>query len=318
MDTEGAGGAPDREPPADAASPIPLEAIAGDGPTGTGPEPAPGPAAGTEPAAEPAAEPGTEPAAGSVAVGGEVGPAWVEHVPEKHGRSWRVLVLVAAAVVVAIGAGIVANLPPADPGLAAAEEIFGDLPADVREQLAREMIDVAGDRFDGMTSAEVTEASARLTRAGFSRLSDEDLLRRLELQTLALERASTADCATFLRHALTAPTEIDLEAVTAILDELEEDELVEWYRLGVRAMTAEIQGTPPKRTVGDDAFFAALDPISSAWTVDELALIQAVGADPTGSTDADVCTFGDLLYGRVDQLSRDQQAVVALYDIAVP
>ena len=86
----------------------------------------------------------------------------------------------------------------------------------------------------------------------------------------------------------------------------------------VVTVRSEPDKTPDRRSVSDEEFFIAIEPIQASWTDDEIALIQEVSADPRGSTDADLCAFGHYLYGRLDLLSHSQRAVLALYDISPP
>ncbi|HEX5589711.1 MAG TPA: hypothetical protein VFX65_05430 [Candidatus Limnocylindrales bacterium] len=227
---------------------------------------------------------------------------------------WTRLLVGVLAAILAFAAFQALNRPEPDADTARLEAMFEGLPADVRDEIAGDLETLVGDRFDGLTSEEVVEEGARLTRSGLARLDDESLVRRLELQTLALGRVPTADCAAFMRGGF-AGGSVDTGIATRVLTALDEDELIEWYRITARAMRAELEGMPARRSVTEPEFQAAFAPIAATWSPDEVELVELVSADPVGVTDDQMCRFVDLVYGRIDVLDRDQLAVVSLYDI---
>lgn len=272
------------------------------------PEEAPGPARAT-PTANPEA-------AREVAQASDAGSAPPPPHPPARARRvpWTLFVVGVLAAIVAFAAFQALNRPEPDSDTARLEAMFEGLPPDVRDEIAGDLEALIGDRFDELATDDVVEEGARLTRSGLARLDDESLVRRLELQTLALGRVPVADCAAFMRGGF-AGGSADTGIATRVISALDQNELVEWYRITARAMRAELEGAPARRSVTEPDFQAAFAPIAATWSPDEVELVELVSADPAGVTDDEMCRFVDLVYGRIDVLDREQLAIVSLYDI---
>jgi hypothetical protein len=258
------------------------------------------------------------------------GPGEAGSSDEPEGRTRTaglfVVVLVVAILGAAAGSAIVGAVlswrdaaSAVDPELAAiADQVYAGLPPGTRQELAAELERLMGDRLEGKTPRQIATEVAEATRLGLARLDDATLVRRLELQATALERASTAGCAAFMRMAFGGTSALDLSVAAQVVLQLSEAELNEWYALSLDGLRAELDGTPPRRSVSDDQFLTAFAPISERWTAADVALINAVTNDPASATDADACRMATLVYGDLELLSPGARAIVALYDINPP
>jgi hypothetical protein len=249
--------------------------------------------------------------------------------PEPESRTRTAGLFVVVLVVAILGAGAGAAIvgligagnagPTIDPQMAdLADKVYAGLPPDARRDLATELERLLGDRVAGKTPTQIATEAALATARGFARLDDATLVRRLELQTTALDRATTRACAAFMRMAFGGVTAFDLSVAAELVLQLDESELTEWYRLSLDAIRAELNGTPARRSVTDDEFFAAFTPISDRWSAADIALINAVTSSPATATDEDVCRVAKLVYGDLGILTPADRAVIALYDINPP
>lgn len=152
-----------------------------------GPDPTmPAPSPESPPGVAPTPDAGPEPPAPST-------------LPRARRAPWSLLVVGVLAAIVALAGFQALNRAEPDSDTARLEAMFEGLPSDVRDEITDDLDALIGDRFDGLTREEVVEEGARLSRSGLARLDDEALIRRLELQTLALGRVPVADCAAFMR-----------------------------------------------------------------------------------------------------------------------
>jgi hypothetical protein len=224
-----------------------------------------------------------------------------------------------AAILVRPGSQNGSNPFPSDSALAAiADDLFKGVPEAARDEFRDAYRELLADRMQGKNALQIANETAELTRKGFARLGDDDLVRRLDLQTLALGRASTEDCAAFMRMGLGGIGNIDLAVAGRIVLELDGDELVEWYRLSIKALRAQLAESPAARIASQADFEAAFGDIAARWNQSEVDLVTSVTANPASASDADVCRLADLIYGHLDVLSDADYATLALYDISPP
>jgi hypothetical protein len=267
-------------------------------------------------------EPGATPSQAEVtppATDGWVPPASTGG-PSTSGRRPKTIVVGAiglvAALVVAIGLKVAPFLAAGVLGSALAGAFGGPwdrLPADVQSGYEQRLEAAVGDSLQGLGGAERTRHLGTLIMSGLPRLSDDRLIRRLLLQTGALQSANESLCADYGRQAITGKAVTETVSV-ALISSLSTDEVVEWIGINVEAIEAETQGAPDPVYASEEEASAVLNTVIASMPE---ADVQAMADMSQGTTtdDANVCSAVRSLYGAVGNLDPSSQAVMARIDI---
>lgn len=222
---------------------------------------------------------------------------------------------IVAAIGAAVGGKFLLGFLAASVAGTAIASLFGGpwekLPSEIRSAYEDRIEAAVGNRVDGLSDQEAGERIAGWVTSGYLRLDDDQLIRRLELQTAALERADLATCAGFGRSSLkgeVAPDEVGL----GLVGSLEQAGTVEWIGLNVTAIEAEMKGQPAQRRVSENEANAAFMDLFGRLTKADVEELTTIGA---GTPDADVCGAVRQLYAAALTLDRAQLEVIARYDI---
>lgn len=125
--------------------------------------------------------------------------------------------------------------------------------------------------------------SATPARFGLLRLSDADLEERFRLLRRMTSTMPEHSCANFARG---RSSRKDLFAALEHLDSAAVDR---WFALSYYAFIAEVNGTPPSRTVTDVEVDAAWQIVAGQEPAQELDRFFAIAADPGAHDDGELC-----------------------------
>jgi hypothetical protein len=187
------------------------------------------------------------------------------------------------------------------------------LPSDVKEEYTRRLEAAVGNQLNGLSDAEKTTRVEDILLAGYARLSDDRLVRRLELQTLALHRTDDATCAAFGRIGLEGAVGSG-EVAVKMLDALGQSATIEWIGINVEAVEAEGRGSPDPIIVSateSDRAYEELIASLSASELESFTLLSSGGE----STDAELCQAVRTLYDASLRLDAQSLEVMARIDI---
>jgi hypothetical protein len=247
-------------------------------------------------------------------------PASATGQPSTSGRRPKAIVVGAiafiAALAVAIGLKVAPFLAAGVLGSALAGAFGGPwdrLPADVQNGFEQRLEAAVGDSLEGLGGAERNRRLGTLILSGLPRLSDDQLVRRLVLQTGALRSANESLCAAYGRQAVTGKA-VDEAISIALISSLSTDEVVEWIGINIEAIEAEMQASPEQVFASEEEASAVLDTIIGSMSEVD---VQAMADMSRGTTtdDAHVCSAVRSLYGAVASLDPWSQAVMARIDI---
>lgn len=185
---------------------------------------------------------------------------------------------------------------------------YAKLPADVRAGFEQRFERVAPTGFTGMSEQEQADWIKDALSDGMPRLGDDLLVRRLSLQTLALEKADTSTCAAF---ALEDP--VTDETSTKLVGYLDGDDLEDWFDIAISAIEAHAAGTAAPEAPSDAEF----EPVFGAVFAGMAAADQeAVVALAEGNADeATACQAWLAVYRAIETLEPATRAMAARYDV---
>jgi hypothetical protein len=239
--------------------------------------------------------------------------------PKKRRPMARILLVVGigAAVLGAIGARLLIGYLAANVAGAAFAGVFGGpwdrLPNDVKSGYEQRLEAAIGNRLDGLSDAAVADQVRRWVSAGFLRLDDTRLVRRLELEIAALGRAERGVCAAFGRQSATGQV-IDPEVATKLLGSLEQADLIELFGIHLDAMEAELRGSPDPVRVTDSETTPVVNILVGGLDQSELNTLAAISAGQP-VTDEDICSAIRSLYENALLLDPASMVIMARLDI---
>jgi hypothetical protein len=187
------------------------------------------------------------------------------------------------------------------------------LPADVRASYQSRLETAVGKRLDGLSNDAASAQFQTWLHGGFIRLTDAKLVRHLQLEIAALNRASEKDCATFGRESVGGKT-VDDDTAKALVAALDQPGMVELIGLNVDAVEAELRASPQQvkadQTEGGSILQRMLGQLTSA----QLTTLSALGTGRTVS-DHDACDAVRGLYQQSTSLDQGSLAVLARIDV---
>jgi hypothetical protein len=98
----------------------------------------------------------------------------------------------------------------------------------------------------GMKGEERQQASMMKTRTGLSRLSDEDLVQRMEILARMVEGAEVKDCAAFGRG------DIQEEGLGRMFNGMDEESVRQFSAIVAKSMAADLRQDPPRKPLQAD------------------------------------------------------------------
>jgi uncharacterized protein len=188
------------------------------------------------------------------------------------------------------------------------------LDARARDRITARYSQVLGDRMQGMTPNQASQAASTLTQAGYLRLDDEHHIRRLALLVQALGAADVKSCAAIAKASFTSTVPNQQQIVNVIVA-LDSGSLEEWLNLSIDADTAEIAGTPPKRLVTETQFSGAFQRLAARWSTDTFQRFQRTTQNPAIATYTDLCDAYRDLYAAAASAPQADAVLFSLYDL---
>ena len=155
--------------------------------------------------------------------------------------------------------------------------------------------------FAQLSVPESQDKGMELARLGVRRLHAKDQIQRVRLVGAMLSGAPMEPCAGYVQGTNTPAQTLRL------INHLDSTRLDLWARMSLKAMLAEIAGTPPAIATATADIEGAVDAVLGALDSAETELFVAV-IQPTPHTSAEQCNVGRLLYNRVDALPEADQA----------
>jgi hypothetical protein len=187
------------------------------------------------------------------------------------------------------------------------------LPADVRTSYQSRLETAVGKRLEGLSDQAASAQFETWLHGGFVRLGDAKLIRHLQLEIAALNRAAEKDCATFGRESVGGKS-VDDDTAKALVAALDQPGMVELIGLNVDAIEAELRGSPAQvradQTEGGSIIRRMLAQLSPA----QLTSLTAIGSGQTVS-DRDACDAVRGLYGQSTSLDQGSLATLARIDV---
>ena len=245
-------------------------------------------------------------------------PGWPEPPRKKRPISRVLLVIgIGAAVVGAIGGRFLIGYLAANVAGAAFAGVFGGpwdrLPSDAKGAYEQRLKAAIGNRLDGLSDEAVADQVRRWVAAGYLRLDDDRLVRRLELEIAALGRAEQGVCAAFGRQSATGRV-VDPDVATKLLGSLEQADLVELFDLNIDAIEAELRGSPDPVQVTDAETTPILNILVGGLDQPEVETLAAINAGQS-VTDEQICGAIRSLYENALLLDPASKVVMARLDI---
>jgi len=147
------------------------------------------------------------------------------------------------------------------------------------------------------------------------RLDDASLVRRLKLQTRAIDGAAEADCGAFSRASL-AGKQVSGDIGLRVIANLDGQALAEWMDLQADAIEAELASAPPQHRVTDSDVDTTLQSIFAGMDQAMIDRIVAVNDHPATSSDAEVCAAVRAIYDSGVTLTTPEIELLARYDVS--
>ena len=190
------------------------------------------------------------------------------------------------------------------------------LPADVRAGYEQRLQAAVGMRLDGMSDEQKSRAAQKWVTDGILRLDDARVVRRLELQTMALGMTDTATCAQYGRASFGAQ-QFSSSTAERMISALDTAHLTEWMGIMVEAVEAEARGAPARVTVTEASANGVIQAMIRRLPQSTQTLVgNAVnGLFPS---DTQVCDAIRTIYATTIGLPERSRVIVARYDIQGP
>jgi len=187
------------------------------------------------------------------------------------------------------------------------------LPSVTKGRLNQRVEAALGQGAKGLSDSDKSAKLYAMSLAGLARLSDQTLIRRVELYKLALDTTDEATCAAILRSSMKGlVADADKKK---LIGSLTTDQFSEWAEIGVQALEAEAKGAPPARKVSTADSNAMYYAILAAVSGQDVATIKALSGGTT-VTDTAACHANRSVYAAGLALDDAKRAAFALTDVA--
>ena len=240
--------------------------------------------------------------------------------PTGKPRSRRMRIVVAAIVVVGVLlviGSIGSAINRASTGYASTlyGGSFEKLSSEDRKALSDRFDRMLAGKLDGLSQQQIEDRVVELVRGGLPRLDDASLVRRLRLQTTAIDAATEADCSAFSRASL-AGQPVSSDIGLRVIANLDGKQLADWMDVQADAIEAELASAPPQRRVTQGDVETTLQSIFGGMDQAMIDRIVAVNDHPATSTDADVCAAVRAIYDSGVTLTTPDIELLARYDVS--
>jgi hypothetical protein len=192
---------------------------------------------------------------------------------------------------------------------------FQKLSDEDRRALGERFDRVLTGELDGLSHGQIETRVVELVRGGLPRLDDASLARRFQLQTLAIDAATEADCAAFSRASL-AGQQVSSDTGLRVIANLDGLQLADWIDLQADAIEAELASAPPQRRATDSDVDATLQSIFGGMDQAMIDQVVAVNDHPATSSDADVCAAVRAICDKGVTLTTPEIELLARYDVS--
>jgi hypothetical protein len=192
----------------------------------------------------------------------------------------------------------------------ATERQFADRLAEVpgwREQLQKL---IESDEFQTLSRAE---KSARVqgfgrmhSHAGMSRLDDDSLILKLELDQKLIAVTDPATCAAYSRG------QVSSDLLHGLLSQLDQPDLDRWYDLLLKAAAADMAGSPPQRRADSERVQQTMQTIMGALPQSDAQNLRRILGDYGHASDEEVCWSERTLRQGISGLDKNDQVNWAL------
>lgn len=176
-----------------------------------------------------------------------------------------------------------------------------NLPVAAQNEFARHFESVGLEGGSALAAAEGHALAAK----GLLRLDDEDLLNRIRLISVALDRVPVETCAAYMKGIARPSDQIRLVSA------LDSAGLEAWVEMSLRSSLYEIRQDPPLRWASENQIQAAGAVLMDRLTEDQQELLLLGAEENVTASSTQKCASAKLFLGEIVRLPRTEGASLA-------